>query len=275
MNQMEEGKRMKPRGRTVWIAVAAVLVVACCGVMAVVAAGVSWIASRAVEWDAFDLGRQHSQDMAKTFEVGAEPSLDITNFAGSVSIWAAEGDAIRVQATKKTSSGSNLDWIEVEMTAQGERVVIRTKKLRTVNNASVELEIAAPANTRIDVHTGAGTVEVHDITGRMDLYSGAGTIDVWGAEGSVRLGLGAGQITYRGTPTGPCRFETGVGEIRLGLPADADLELDLGTAFGSVDVDFAVVGHVSGREVKGVIGDGGQGSIYARTAAGTVRVDRR
>jgi hypothetical protein len=268
---------MESKNRSVWIAVAVVAVVACCGVMAVAAVGVSWAARRAVEWDAFDLdlGGPYRQEIAKTFEVGAEPSLDITNFAGPITIRAEQGDAIRVQATKKASSRSKLDWIEVEMTARGERVVIRTRKQRSINNASVELEIFAPTNTRIELHTGAGTVEVHDIAGRMELYSGAGTIDVRGAHDSVRVGLGAGQITYRGTPIGQCRFETGVGEISLAVPADADLEVDLGTGLGSVDVDFDVDGHVSSREVRGTIGEGDQGSVYAHTGVGAVHVNRR
>ena len=44
---------------------------------------------------------------------------------------------------------------------------------------------------------------------------------------------------------------------------------------GDIDVDFAVDGQVTRREVRGVIGSGAQGTIYAHTGAGNIDVVRR
>jgi hypothetical protein len=44
---------------------------------------------------------------------------------------------------------------------------------------------------------------------------------------------------------------------------------------GNVDVDFAVDGQVARREVRGVIGSGAQGTIYAHTGTGSIDVVRR
>ena len=265
---------MDPKNRNVWIVVIAVLVVACCCVLAVAVGVAGWLTSRYVE-QPFDLGGLYRERIEETFEVGDVPSLDVTNFAGSVTIRPGEEGVVRVVATKKAPSRSRLERIEVSMTEKDGRVVIESEQPAPRSNVSVDLEITAPAGSRVDVDIGAGEVDVRDITGRIDVHNGAGTVDVRGARGVARVDVGAGQITYEGAPSGDCRFETGVGEVILRLPADLDVQVDLSTGIGAVDVDFHVDGRVAVRSVEGVIGDGSQGSIYAHTGAGSVSVRRR
>jgi DUF4097 and DUF4098 domain-containing protein YvlB len=265
---------MDSKNRNVWIVVIAVLVVACCCVLAVAAGVAGWLTSRYVE-KPFDLGALDRERVEKTFEVGDAPTLDVTNFAGSVTIRPGEEGVVRVVATKKPSSRSRLERTEVSMTERDGRVVIEAKQPSPRSNASVDLEITAPAGSRVDVDIGAGEVNVRDITGRIDIHNGAGTVDVRGARGVARVDVGAGQITYEGAPSGDCRFETGAGEVILRLPADLDVQVDLSTSTGPVNVDFHVDGRVTVRSVEGVIGDGSQGSIYAHTGAGSVSVKRQ
>ncbi len=282
---------MESKNRNVWIAIIAVLVIACCCVLVVGAGAVAWLRTQNVgiggwcpncpwqepsDWEEpFDLGASSRERVEETFQIGDAPSLEITNFAGSVTIRPGEGNAVRVVATKKASSQNRLDRIEVTMSAGDGRLVIKTEKDFTAGNASVDLEITAPSGSRVKVDTGAGQVDVRDISGQIDLHSGAGDIAVRGAQGAVQVDLGAGQITYEGAPSGNCRFQTGAGEIVLRLPEDPDVRIDLGTGMGTVGVDFDVDGQVSLRSVNGVIGDGSQGSIYAHTGAGGVSVTRQ
>ncbi len=267
---------MESKNRNVWIVVIVVLVIACCCMVAIVAGLAGWITTRYAEpWtEPFDLGALDRERVEETFDVGDAPSLEITNFAGSVTIRPNEGDLVRVVATKRASSQSRLDRIEVDMSAGDGRLVIKTRKDFTTGNAYVELEITAPSASRVKVDTGAGQVDVRDISGQIDIHSGAGAIAVRGAQGAVQVDLGAGQITYEGAPSGNCRFQTGAGEIVLRLPEDPDVRINLGTGMGAVDVDFDVDGQVSPRSVDGVIGDGSQGSIYAHTGVGSVNVRR-
>jgi len=267
---------MEPKNRNVLIVVIVVLVLACCCVLALAAGAVGWLTSRYadIEGEPFDLGALQQERVEEAFEVGDAPSLEITNFAGSVSIQPGEGNVIHVVAIKKASSQSRLDRIEVDMKEASNGVVIKTRKLFDTGNASVNLEITAPAGSRVSVDTGAGTVEVQDITGQIDIHSGAGEVDVSGAQGTIHVDLGAGQITYEGTPSGDCRFQTGAGEIILRLPENPNVRIDVGTGLGAVDVGFDVDGRVSLRSVEGVIGDGRQGTISAHTGVGSVNVWR-
>jgi hypothetical protein len=268
---------MEPKKRNTWIVVIAVLVIACCCILALAAGAVVWVADRyGGSWeepfDLGDLGSTQRERVEETFAVGAAPDLEITNFAGAITIRSGEEELIRVVATKRASSQSRLDRITVDMQARGDGLVIRTRKDFDTGNASVDLEITVPTGSQVRVDTGAGEVDVRGVTGQIEIHSGAGSVDVRDAQGTVQVGLGAGQIRYEGTPRGDCRFETGAGEIILRLPERPNVRIDAGTGLGAVDVDFDVSGSVAPRSVNGVIGDGRQGSIFAHTGVGSVSV---
>jgi DUF4097 and DUF4098 domain-containing protein YvlB len=266
---------MESRNRNVWIVIVLALLAACCCALAFAGAAAVMLTAKSVDLASFDLGGLYQERTVQTFEVGQAPTLDITNFAGSVTVRSGESGVVDVVAVKRASSRSKLDRIQVTMTQQGDHVLIRAKTTPGIGNASVALEITAPADASLDLDTGAGTVDVRDITGRIDVHTGAGEIDVRGAQGNVQISAGAGNVTYEGAPAGACRFQTGAGNILLRLPADPDVVVDLGTGIGTVSASYPVDGRVSMREVRGTIGDGSEGSIYAHTGAGNVTLTRR
>lgn len=314
---------MESRNRGVWIfVIVAVLMLACCCVV-IAGAGAAW---RLVGWPANWMGGKgfEGEVIDQTFEVGRAPSLRVDNFAGSVTVRGGEGGDVRVIATKRVPNRGDLDRIQVEMVERDGGLLIRTRKPATMSNASVKLEITAPAGTYLDAHTGAGSVEasglsgggkldtgagsvtIQELRGDLDVHTGAGSvegyniqgrlkvdtgsgsvtvkgmegeseihtgsggIDMAGAAGRVRLDTGSGSIDYMGAPEGDCRFSTGTGSVTLRLPADLSATVDLHTGSGSIEVGFAVDGQVSKRDVEGVIGDGAQVSIYARTGSGSI-----
>jgi hypothetical protein len=268
---------MESKNRNAWIIVVVVLVLACCCMLALLAGVGGWFASRFAEIGPgpFGLDARYQERTEQAFEVGENPSLDVTNFAGAVTIRRGEASAVQVVATKRASSQSNLSRIQVSISQSGSRVLVKTQRSFTSGNGYVDLEITAPAGSSVSLDTGAGSVKVYDVTGPLDLRSGAGQIDVRGVAGPTRVDLGAGQIRYEGVPSGECRFQTGAGEIILRLPAEPDVRIDASTGIGAVSVDFSVAGHVSVRSVQGVIGSGSQGSIYAHTGVGEVNVGRQ
>lgn len=269
---------MDQKKRNIWIAVVALIVVLCCCAVAVVAVAagvlVDGIRTGSTELEIFGLDTLTDANarVEQVFETDQTPYLDVTNFAGTITIRAGESNTVRVVATKWASRSSALDRVTVSMSNDAGRITVRTRKADNLGNAHVELEIVAPPGTELKLVTGAGTINLRGITGSIDAKTGAGTIEVAGAAGPVLLGTGAGAIQYQGTPAGYCSFETGAGEIRLRLPADPDVRLDLSLNIGTIDVGYDVDGSVSPREVTGVIGDGSQATIYARTGVGQIAV---
>lgn len=270
---------MESKNRNTWIIVIAVLVVLCCIVAAVAAMAVAWLVDRADEFD-LDAGWSPAREFERTeltFDLGPTPYLELDSFAGNVTVRAADGDTIRVIATKKATRQSYLDNINIDWDEMEDGLRIKTSHRGTrFSNVSVDFDITVPAGARLDLDTSAGNVDIQDVTGEVQAHTGAGNIDVLGARGSIRLNTGAGNIDYEGTPGADCRFDTGAGNITLRLPADVDVEVNLDTGVGNVSLGgFDVDGTVTRGRVDGVIGTGTQGSIRADTGAGNINLVRR
>jgi hypothetical protein len=299
---------MESRNRNIWIAVVVILVLACCCLAVAAAAAVSLGLADAFEgwrpperlrdlsFDDFgdwDLEGSESAQIEETFAVGSSPTLEVDNFAGSVTIRAGEEREIHVAATKQALRSSALDRIEVEINERGGRLSIKTRKDHSLNSGHVQLEITVPADTTVilvsgagdlnlagldgpvDASTGAGDVDIEDATGEIEVDTGAGDIRVRGSTNQVRLGTGVGDIDYDGDPSGSCRFNTGAGDIRLALPGSLSAEVDLESGMGTVEVGFDVDGHTSRRQVRGSIGWGEEASIHADTGLGDIRLVQR
>ena len=288
---------MESRNRNVWIVVGVIAVILCfCVVMAGVIGVLSARAVRTAVRDlpAIELGSYtESERVFESFAAGEAPSLRIDNYAGEITVRAGGSDTIDVVATKRARRTSDLGRIEIEMYKEGNEIVVRTRRPAGLNNVSVYFEVTVPASTRLDLRTGAGTTDVrgiasdikvftgagrvmlNDVVGDIEAHTGAGSMEVSQASGRVQMDTGAGAIQFQGELQGNCRFTSGVGEIRLELPADLNMQIDLSSGLGSVDVGYPVVGQTSQRSAKGYIGTGSEGSIYAFTGAGGIDLNRR
>jgi hypothetical protein len=198
----------------------------------------------------------------------------VENFAGAITVRPGPDGVVQVVATKRSNSRSKLERIQLTMSEQADGLLVRSRMPSTASNTWVELEITAPADSSLVANTGAGSVTVRDIAGPHNINSGAGEVNVRGARGPIQVRLGAGQISYEGRPSGDSHLVTGAGEVRLRVPEDLEMKVDLTTGIGIVRTDFAVDGLVKPRHVRGVIGDGSQGSIRAQAGAGEVSLNR-
>jgi hypothetical protein len=278
---------MESKNKGVWffvvVVVIALALMSCCLVAAAGAIGVPRIVRSVIpesaHWPVWiDLtGVERTERIEKTFEVGSAPKLTISNFAGSVTIRPGDGGTVRVVATKKAKGTGDLDAIVVQMGGQASGVEITTSHptLPSISDASVDVEITVPADTMIDLRTGAGSIDVHDVQGALQVEAGAGSIEIRGAAGAVSVTTGAGSIDYEGNPAGGCIFHAGVGGIMLRLPADANLTVDLSAGLGGAHSELPVSGTVTMRLVRGTIGTGSQGSITASAGVGSIDLVRR
>jgi len=186
-----------------------------------------------------DSTRKYSEVEQKSFAVGDSPILTVENFVGKVTVHAGSDGTIKVAATKWAPRKEDLELIEVKMTELESGVHIKTENPSSLENAAVDLDITAPTVTQPD------------------------------------LRIGVGDIDYQGRPHGSCRFETGVGSLRLRLPADIKVTVELGTGVGSIELGFSVDGQVSDQIVSGIIGSGDEGDIHALTGVGDIDLIRQ
>jgi hypothetical protein len=294
---------MEPqRNRNTWIIilVVALVLVMCCCLVAVAAGALLYIPARSVtNWEFGERlpwtapGTTQEERISGTYAAGEMPHLEITNFAGRVTVRVGQERTIEVVAIKRAPTSAALNRIQVDIYERSDGLAIRTQKLGDLANAHVDLEITAPPDASLQLRTGAGDVQIRDLGGDVEVWTGAGTIgirdvrgaiqvetgagqvEVSGTTGAVRLQTGVGEVTYDGSPSGDCSFGTGAGSIKLRLPADLQARVDLETSMGRVDIDFVVDGQVTQRRVEGTIGGGGAVQITARTGIGEIEMRRR
>ena len=281
---------MESHTRNLWIFVVVVGLGMCLCAAVVTAVGLGAIALPRLN---LDLGVAEADRIEQSFTVGTAPALQVDNFAGGVTVRPGPAGTIQVIAVKKGFSQSTRDRIQVQMTEQADGVLIKTERPSGLSSGSVDLEIVAPADTRLQLHTGSGGVVAEDMAGPATVDTGSGGIDlldvkaveraetgsggitVRGASGPIRLQTGSGGIEYEGAPQGECRFHTGSGGIDLALPADLNARVDLSTGSGSIRVGFPVSGQVNPKDVQGTIGDGSEATIYAETGSGSIELTKQ
>jgi hypothetical protein len=176
----------------------------------------------------------------RQFAVGDGAVVSVDNFAGRVTWRTGDAGTVRVRATRRAAHRSDLDCIELSMAAREGRLDITTDNPTNLKKASVDLEITGPADAL------------------------------------PRIATGVGNVDYKGRPIGICRFGTGVGSIRLRLPDDVDITVELRVAVGSIYSAFPVDGMVSSQPnvVRGKIGQGREGELRANAAVGNIRLLR-
>lgn len=242
----------------------------------------------------------------ESWVAGDAPTLTVENFGGNITVQVGINETFEAVVTRRAAREEDLDRIEVDIDERDGGLHIKTDKPSRINNVSVDLEITAPADSRVDlstgggnvtvsglvgsikVHTGGGNIKVYDasgdveantgggnikisgVSGEVDVHTGGGNIQVQDASGLVRLDTGGGNIDYQGRPQGSCRLDTGGGNIKIRLPKDVGVQVDLDTGSGEIDVDMAVDGRLSKQEVNGTIGSGEEGEIHAHTGGGDI-----
>jgi len=272
-----------------------VIVLACLCMACLALTGIGWSLfhlDRSTEFG-YDFGNQDRDLAERSYEVSEPLFVVVKNFAGTVIVRRGESDRLDLVTTKKARNQGDLERIQLEVNRRDGTIEIESTAPGNMNNASVKIELTVPARTSLEVRMGAGTVDADGITGLVDIDCGAGTVilkDIMGETGvelgtgtidaqritgNVHMSTGAGTILYEGEPEGDCRFSTAAGTISLTLPANLNMEVDLETEVGDVEVDYRVDGEVSKRRVRGVVGTGSDGSIRAHTAVGSISAEPR
>lgn len=178
----------------------------------------------------------YTRRVQREFTVDDGAGILVDDFVGRVTYRVGVDERVRVVATLRARRYSDLDHIALSMVSHSGGVDVRAQNPAHLKHVAVDLEITAPA----------------------------------GAVPSIAVGTG--DIDYRGRPTGAYRFTTGVGSIRVRLPADVSLTVELSVGVGSIFLGFPVDGMVSNPPgyVRGRIGDGGDGRLDACAAVGNI-----
>ena len=226
-------------------------------------------------------------------KVGARPLIVVDSDGGGVQLSAGAGGTVRVEAERQADSEEQARKLEVVTRLEGNTVHIEFKQAHHREHASVAFRITAPADARlrigtgggsveargfsggIEVETGGGGVQVADAQGSIKLRSGGGSIDVRHVSGTVEVETGGGSVNVDGALSGKNRVETGGGSIHVAIPGASKLSVDASTGGGSANNEFGLGGERHPGHFRGTIGDGSGGSLELRTGGGSIYLGKQ
>lgn len=125
----------------------------------------------------------------------------------------------------------------------------------------------------VDITSGAGNIEVIGVTDKVDVHTGAGNIELKEVTGFVRANTGAGNITasINSQPESDSKLETGAGNVTVFLSKNAGVFVDARASMGSASCDYplAIKGKWMSKSFEGEVNGGGP-DLYMRSGVGNV-----
>ncbi len=197
-----------------------------------------WMARTWAESQEARRGPEQSERIAKSFKVGPNGVLTLSNVSGDIVVQAGQGDTIAVEAIKRTRGSDSADQFartQVEMAERADRVEVRVVYTGQRNHASVDFNVTAPVGTSLAIRSVSGDVRITGVQGdvRAESVSGdvtavdvrrasllksvSGDIDVSAVkhEGELRTESVSGDVIVREAQVRGLAAETVSGELRL------------------------------------------------------------
>ncbi|MGA2185590.1 MAG: DUF4097 family beta strand repeat-containing protein [Bryobacteraceae bacterium] len=248
-------------------------------------------------------GLARAAQWTKTYNVAGRPELRVETNDGSITIhtW----DQKRIEAVVITK-GWNIGAGEVQIHERqiGDRIEFEARvpslhvDFLNFESRSLHIDLHVPRDTRTDVRSGDGSVEVSGLQGDIRINTGDGSIRAAGVDGaldartgdgsvhadgrfeSLNVHTGDGSVEVNAAPgshvSSAWRIETGDGSVNVRLPGQLSADLDVRTGDGSLNVDLPLAMKTANtgedrKELHGKLNGGGQ-PLYVRTGDGGIHI---
>ncbi|MFN8482083.1 MAG: DUF4097 family beta strand repeat-containing protein [Anaerolineae bacterium] len=242
-----------------------------------------------------------TQTISQTYQVDSSPRLVLRSSNGRTLVRGVEGATIAVEATKRAvgpNAQARLQDIEVSVTQDGSTVAVGDRRLtppRPLDSGGVSVDyvVTAPPGTLVDVRSGNGAVVVEAIRGGVTIDAGngrvavtrpQGRVDVTASNGSIdvqdasvegmTLQTGNGDVSFSGSlGEGAHEIRSGNGAVRVALPRDQRVRLDVQTGQGQITNKLSS-DQPNGRNLRAAL-NGGGGTLLVRVGNGSVALEPR
>ena len=155
---------------------------------------------------------------AYTIRLTTRNNLQVKNTHGSIHIHQGAVNTIVVTATKHMAGLGNLfDTLEVDYSQNNNINTVQVKGTSAAflfNSASIDLDIAVPHASDLNVYDASGPVTLEDIDGNITAETGSGDVQVTRLQGPIRIKTGSGNIQAN-TVSGTEDIQSGSGSITL------------------------------------------------------------
>lgn len=247
---------------------------------------------------AVPLAAQRRADFQWANALAAGSTVAVQNISGDVKVTPSTSGRVEVLGFKH-GSGRGLDRIKanVEQTSRGIVVCVlydgdsscddrgrsndrrgRWDRDDDCCNASIDFEVAVPANLLVHAGSVSGDVEVNGAHGDITASSVSGNVILEHLYAtSINANSVSGDVDVRVdqiTGNGDFTFHSVSGDVTLEVPRDFGADLSMTTVSGDIDSDFPITlgnGRMSKRSMNARIGAGGR-RLDVSTVSGDLRL---
>jgi len=223
-----------------------------------------WAAKSWAESQESRRGPEQTERISKTFKVGPNGTLDLSNVSGDIVINEGGGDTISVEAVKHargTDTKEQFARTKVSMVERGGRVEVMTDYTRegctegrrgNCNSASVDYTVTAPAGTAMNLRSVSGDIRITNIRGELRAESVSGDVTAQGATGATLLKSVSGDVDVSAVATQTeLRMESVSGDVKVHGAKIRSLAAE--TVSGDLDLGDIVTDRVTGKSVSGSV----------------------
>ena len=244
-----------------------------------------------------------AEEWSKTYPISGAAELRVETSDANIHVdtWDQKSIEAHVNAEDQKIGDNGIRVIEHQ---NGDRVEIEVRypihsQLLSFSwkGHKVEITVHMPRQGTVTLHTGDGSIELHDLKGQMELTSGDGHLDVNGVDGTLRERSGDGHMRISGRfdalnlETGDGHIEarattgskldtawnlhTGDGSVNLQIPEQLAADVDLHTGDGHIDLQMPVTvqGKLGERNIHGKLNGGGN-QLTVHTGDGSITLEK-
>lgn len=241
---------------------------------------VTWTARTWRESVKARLGPEQTEKISRSFRVGPNGTLEISNVSGDMVINAGGTDTITVDAVKRvrereSDARDQLARTTVTMTERSGRVEVRAQFTGRNLRTSVDFTVTAPAGTLVIAHSVSGDVKITGIAGEVRAETISGDVT---ATGTPRVSLAktvSGDVTVAGVSTQEdLRASSVSGEVRIHSSKARGIDAD--AVSGDIRLGDVTCERASARSLSGSIDFTGplarNGRYEFRSHSGSIRL---
>ena len=237
----------------------------------------------------------------RTLQVSGTVSLDVTTGSGDITIKAGGANQVVVHGTVHSNNGwfsnaeSAIHTVESNPPIQqsGNSIRIGYNLPEDVRrHVSISYEIAVPADTTVQTHSGSGDIGVEGVRAQVQAQTGSGEIRLRNVGGSSHVQTGSGGIRAENVAA-PFYAHAGSGDIAADLTGSGDVDVQTGSGgihlrgfkgglrarsgSGDLSADGSVGGswslHTGSGSIRLAVGSGSGFNLDVHTSSGTIHSD--
>ena len=232
-----------------------------------------------------------------TEKVGTGEVLTISNSAGNIIVKKSDDTNLVVEVQKKIRGVSSQKIkdafrsanLRLERDGKSLNVVLETKDGEnfwdwnkhelSLLKCCVNYIVSVPEGLKeISAETGAGNIDIKDVSVMITANTGAGNIDLdnVSATGETTLETGTGNVDFDGNIEKVTKFNasTGVGNVRFKVPENTKMSLNAETGLGHLSGFFVDSDKKVNNSFNGDINGGGP-EVELSTGVGNTEVEKK